>query len=67
MISICLNGEKQELTQEMKLSELMQQMNVPKQAFAVAVNRNIIPRSELEKIQVKEGDQIEIVHAVGGG
>jgi sulfur carrier protein len=36
-------------------------------AVAVAVNRTVVPRSRLPTHRLAEGDEIEIVRAVGGG
>lgn len=35
--------------------------------IAVEVNREIVPRSEFDRFTIKDGDTIEIVHAIGGG
>ncbi len=35
--------------------------------LAVAVNGEVIPKSEYENYKLKEGDKVEIVHLVGGG
>ncbi len=34
---------------------------------AVEINGNIIPKSKYETTQITDGDEIEIVHFVGGG
>jgi sulfur carrier protein len=33
----------------------------------VEVNREIVPKSEHARREIREGDSIEIVHALGGG
>jgi len=35
--------------------------------FAVEVNEEIVPRSQLRNKLVVDGDKIEIINAVGGG
>jgi len=67
MLVIRVNGEKKELERELSLLQLIQHMNFPTQRFAIAVNRNVIPRSEIDRTFVKDGDEVEVVHAVGGG
>ncbi len=66
MIAIKVNGELQQ-TEAHLLSELVQKFSFNAPFYAVAINRTIIPRSEFETTPLKEGDEIEIVHAVGGG
>jgi thiamine biosynthesis protein ThiS len=34
---------------------------------AVELNRNLVPRSQWAETNLAEGDQLEIVHFVGGG
>jgi len=67
MISIQINGEKRELDDSLTIQELIQKIRLPTQAIAVAVNCEIVPRSQFEKIRVRDKDQIEVIRAVGGG
>ena len=67
MLSIHLNGEKQGLERPLSLQEILEQFEIRREAVAVAVNAEVIPRSELSKTKVRDGDRIEIIHAVGGG
>jgi len=63
-----LNGERREfLHQNLFLSELIQELSLVPQRIAVEVNKQIVRRDEWERTAIKEGDQIEIVHFVGGG
>ena len=34
---------------------------------AVELNREIVPRSQWDETQLRDGDHLEIVHFVGGG
>ena len=62
-----VNGEEQHFPSDISLKELISQMGLKDLRFALAINREVIPRSEVLKTQIKDGDEIEIVHAVGGG
>ncbi|HIC97716.1 MAG TPA: sulfur carrier protein ThiS, partial [Aquificaceae bacterium] len=35
--------------------------------FAVAVNEEVIPKSEYDSRKLRDGDKVEIVQLVGGG
>ncbi|MDQ7082060.1 MAG: sulfur carrier protein ThiS [Aquificota bacterium] len=50
----------------MELLELME-IKVREVGLAVAVNEEVVPKSEYRTRKVKEGDRIEIVQLVGGG
>ena len=64
-----INGEKKVLPDEemVTIEGLFQALNLPTQAIAVAVNAEVIPRSEFKKIRLRHQDRVEIIHAVGGG
>ncbi|MBI2068091.1 MAG: sulfur carrier protein ThiS [Deltaproteobacteria bacterium] len=67
MIDIYLNGEIQKFEAPITLSEILERLRIPLSAMAIAVNREIVPRSEFPLFKIKEGDRIEVVKAVGGG
>ena len=65
---IQINGEQREFPQNsLSLNELLDALSLPSQRIAVELNKAIVPRSQWEKTIVREDDQIEIVHFVGGG
>ena len=64
---ITLNGKKQEIRGVMPLSGLLTELKVAERAVAIEVNGNIIPRSEFEDLEIKEGDRIEVLRLIGGG
>ena len=64
---IVLNGQTHKLTEVTFLGELLEQLDLNGKRLAVEVNFNIVPRSEHAEFRLSEGDQVEIVHAIGGG
>jgi len=67
MIQIRLNGQSQSISEELSLADLLANLEVNARQVAVAKNLEVIPRSELERTHLKEGDELEIFQAVGGG
>lgn len=67
MISIQLNGEPRQLSPGMSIAQLVSDIGLDPAKVAVERNREIVPRSTLANVSVEEGDQLEIVHFVGGG
>jgi len=69
MPKIILNGEEREISKEMSVMELLKELGIQfrEVGLAVAINEEVVPKSEYEKRTVKEGDRVEIVHLVGGG
>jgi thiazole synthase len=67
MISIQLNGELRALHAAMSVAELAVEIGFDPAKVAVERNREIVPRSTLADVLIADGDEIEIVHFVGGG
>ena len=67
MITLTINGKVRELEGAMSLVSYLETMNVNKRSIAVAYNGTVIQRNELDAITLTEGDDVEIVRAVGGG
>ncbi|MFQ5672930.1 MAG: sulfur carrier protein ThiS [Nitrospinales bacterium] len=49
------------------LTELIRELDIRTSHFAIALNCQVVPKSQYETTPVKDGDTIEIVQAVGGG
>jgi sulfur carrier protein len=66
-MEITLNGEAHQLSGQPSIAELVATLNLSQQAIAVAVNRSIIARPYWDEYQLKASDQVDVVHAIGGG
>jgi thiamine biosynthesis protein ThiS len=64
---IVLNGEERECREGLTLGDLVAELGLGARRIAVEVNRDIIPRDEYAQCRLQPGDEIEIVHFVGGG
>ncbi|MGH8042458.1 MAG: sulfur carrier protein ThiS [Rudaea sp.] len=67
MLTIVLNGQPRQLTPGCNLLELLDKAGYAGRRIAVEINREIVPRSLHAHRQIRDGDRIEIVHALGGG
>jgi sulfur carrier protein len=65
-MKIIVNGREQTFA-PITLALLIEQLGMKQDRVAVEVNRNIVPRAEWTATNLAEGDQLEIVHFVGGG
>jgi sulfur carrier protein len=54
-------------TSEFTLAALVESLNMKSDRVAVELNRQIAPRGTWSQTILKDGDQLEIVHFVGGG
>lgn len=64
-----LNGEPYTLTaaSPITVSALLEQLGLAEKRIAVELNEMIVPRSRHTETALNAGDQVEIVHAIGGG
>lgn len=67
MLSITLNGEPRSVAPGTSIAALAEELGLDPKKIAVERNLEIVPRSTLAAIMIEEGDQLEIVHFVGGG
>ncbi|MET0268799.1 MAG: sulfur carrier protein ThiS [Sphingomonas sp.] len=66
-ISIHVNGEHRRVTQGITLAGLAAELGLEPTKVAVERNLEVVPRSTLADVLVEDGDELEIVHFVGGG
>ena len=64
---IQLNGEPFELPAGATLTELLARLDLLGKRVAVELNLDIVPRSQHAATHLSEGDQVEVVHAIGVG
>ncbi len=62
-----VNGEFRELPEQLTLADLLGQLSLASERLAIEHNREVVRRAAWPETQLREGDQIEIVHFVGGG
>jgi sulfur carrier protein len=67
MLQILLNGEPHEIDARTTVHHLLDRNGYADRRVAVEINREIVPRSAHGERLLREGDQVEIVHALGGG
>jgi thiazole synthase len=66
-IEIRVNGESCELPSSLSIAQLLEHFGLPKDRVAVERNRGIVPKLEWDAVRVGNGDELEVVHFVGGG
>jgi sulfur carrier protein len=67
LLRITVNGEAREVAGGTTVAALLESLGVPRQATAVEVNRELVPRSQHAARALADGDAVEIVTLVGGG
>jgi sulfur carrier protein len=66
-MQITVNGKAMEVADGLSVEGLLAQLKVRRQFTAVALNREVTPRSTYAQTVLRDGDRVEIVHPMGGG
>ena len=66
-MQIQVNGERRELPAGATVETLVATLDLGGRRVAVEVNEVLVPRSTYSAASLKDGDRVEIVHAIGGG
>ena len=68
MAKIYVNGDVQDVSLPLNVSELIKQNNVLQpEMVSVQVNEEFAERDDWERIQLKEGDNVDFLYFMGGG
>jgi sulfur carrier protein len=66
-ITLTLNGETRTLSEPLSVAGLLSRLGIETRKVAVERNLEIVPRSLYAETWLAAGDQLEIVHFIGGG
>ena len=65
--TLCVNGEPHAIDLPLSVAVLMARLGLDPRKVAIERNQAIVPRSTYAETWLASGDQIEIVHFIGGG
>ncbi len=66
-MQILVNGAPTEVAKPFTAQALLQGLQLNGKRVALEVNGEIVPRSRYAEHAFRDGDRVEIVHAIGGG
>lgn len=66
-MKVSVNGAEHELPEELNLRELLEAVGIPRTDVAVALDGDVITRSQWDQVMIIEGAAVEVVTAVQGG
>ena len=66
-LALTVNGAPQAVPRRCSVRQLLGLLDLDGRRIAVAINRDVVPRSSFETQLLADGDRIEILEAVGGG
>lgn len=67
-MQLTINGKPRSFEADsFSVAHLVQNLELTAKRLAIELNGEIVPRSQFENTKLADGDQLEIVGAVGGG
>ena len=66
-MNVVLNGTPTDLPADVTIVEVLAHLQAPERGVAVAVDAEVVPRSQWERTALHEGAHVEVVQAVQGG
>lgn len=66
-MNIIVNGANREVAGSLTVKGLLEKLDIKPENVVIELNREIIDKEQFEIAKIKENDQLEIVHFVGGG
>ena len=66
-IKIFINGDLKKFPSETNIVSVLESLNISSKHIAIEINENLIFRSDWQETNLKDGDKVEIVKAIGGG
>ena len=67
LVNLVVNGDARSVPSDCTLAELIDALGLATRRVAIAVNRDVVPRSAFATHQLAANDRVEILEAVGGG
>lgn len=67
MMQIIVNGEPRNVAPGLTAAQLVELLELGGRRLAMEINREILPRSQYAGHELRDGDRVEIVQAIGGG
>ena len=64
---VSVNGEDRSVPAGATVRSLLELLQLDTRRIAVAIHRDVVPRSEFASRELQAGDRVEILEAVGGG
>lgn len=62
-----INGKSTDVPDGSTVADLLRELGLAGRRIAVELNGEIVPRSQHGTQRIAAGDELEVVHAIGGG
>lgn len=66
-MNIIINGEVRNFSNDISLSNVLEELSLVGKVMAAAVNMEIVKQDSWDEYKLKDGDKLELLDFVGGG
>lgn len=66
-MTVIVNGAPRELPDDSTISDLLKRLELDRDGIAVAVDLQVVPRTQHAHTRLRDGSKVEVIRAVGGG
>ena len=66
-MKVWINGESKDLSDGMRLADLIQSLGIRPETVVSELNLKIIQAAERAQARLSDGDRVELIQFVGGG
>lgn len=66
-MQIYINGDTEVIDDGSSVADIVEKLDLAGKRIAIEINEELVPRSTFSEHLLSDGDNIEIVHAIGGG
>ena len=66
-MKLIVNGENQEVKENIKVGELLDKLGIREKTMAVAVDMEVVKKENWDEKVLQNGQKVEFLHFVGGG
>ncbi len=66
-MQLTINGEKKEVKEQIKVGELLDELNIRDKTMAVAVDMQIVKKENWDEKVLQNSQKVEFLQFVGGG
>lgn len=67
LITIVINNQSHQVASQSNLTQIINQFELPEMGCVLAINNNVVPRSEWANTVLSQGDSISLFQAIAGG
>ena len=64
---IKVNNKQQEISENTSVQQLVEQLNIPTNGIAIAINNNVVTKSEWNSKIINKNDDVLIIKSTQGG